>query len=345
MARPVRKLRILVLMHAEFVPPESLKGYSDTEIDRFKTEYDVVGALEELGHEVRPLGVKEELRPIRTAIEEWQPDIAFNLLEEFRGEAHFDQHVVAYLELMRVPYTGCNPRGLVISRDKALTKKIATYHRVRVPRFAVFRQGQRVRRSKRLAYPLIVKSLVEEASLGISKASVVRDDEALRQRVEFVHQQIRTEAIAEQFIPGRELYVGVLGNDRLRAFPPRELVVKRRLPDEELIATERVKHNVKYQKERGVEIVPPHELQEGIERQLERLSKRIYRALYLDGYARIDYRLSEGGELYLLEANPNPEIARFEEFASCAEDAGYSYEGLLQRILNLGLRRSASPLS
>jgi D-alanine-D-alanine ligase len=335
----VKKLRVLVLMHRDFVPPESLKGLSEAAVDRIKTEIDVTEALRLLGHEVRELGVHDELRPLRAALEELRPELVFNLLEEFQDQVVYDQHVVAYLELMRVPYTGTNPRGLTLARDKALSKLVAAHHRVRVPRFEVFREGRAVRRPARLRYPLIVKSLVAESSVGISKASLVRDDEGLAARVRFVHEWIHTDAIAEEFIPGRELYVGVIGNERLSVLPPRELLMQR-APGEELIATERVKHSLRYQEARGVEIAPA-DLAPELTARLARASKRVYSALHLDGYARLDWRLRPDGELYFLEANPNPEIARFEEFALAAEAAGLGYEALIQRILQLGLGRAA----
>jgi D-alanine-D-alanine ligase len=336
---PRRRLRVAVLMHEDLVPPEDTKKLSEVEFDRIKTECDVLDALDSLGHQTRAIGVRDELAPIRDVIEEWSPHICFNLLDEFQGEAIYDQHVVAYLELHRIPYTGNNPRGLVLARDKALSKKVAMYHRIRAPRFFVVRSGRRVRRPKRLEYPLIVKSLLEEASMGISKASVVRDDEALAARVDFVHEHIGTDAIVEQFIPGREVYVGVLGNDRLTALPPRELIVDNLEPGEDLIATESLKHNVRYQEKHGVRVAAARNLSDDVARALERSSKRIYRALSLEGYARIDYRLSEDGKPYFLEANPNPELARYEEFASAADKAGLPYKKLIQRIVNLGLGR------
>jgi D-alanine-D-alanine ligase len=335
----VKKLRVLVLMHRDFVPPASLKGLSEAEVDRIKSEIDVTEALRLLGHEVRELGVHDELLPLRAAIEEFQPEIVFNLLEEFQDQVVYDQHVVAYLELLRVPYTGTNPRGLTLARDKALSKLVAAHHRVRVPRFEVFRPGRAVRRPARLRFPLIVKSLVAESSVGISKASLVRDDAALAERVRFVHEWIHTDAIAEEFIPGRELYVGVVGNERLSVLPPRELLMER-APGEELIATERVKHSLRYQRERGVRLVPADLAPDTVAR-LARASRRVYQALHLDGYARLDWRLRADGELYFLEANPNPEVARFEEFALAAEAAGLGYEALIQRLLQLGLARAA----
>jgi D-alanine-D-alanine ligase len=337
----MKHLRVLVLVHEDYVPPGDVSRLSDAQQYDMKTELDVVDALHKLGHQVRVLGVREELRPIRQLIDEWQPDVAFNLLEEFQGEAVFDQNVVSYLEVLRVPYTGCSPRGLVLARDKALSKKLLVYHRIRCPQFVVARRGRKVRRPKSLGYPIIVKSLIEEASRGISRASVVRDDDELQSRVEFVHKRVATDAILEQFISGRELYVSVLGNARLTALPPRELVVKNPSSNGDLIATERLKHDIAYQEKLGADVVTPRKLPQGVADQLGHLSKRIYRILGLEGYGRIDYRLDETGQIYFLEANPNPEIARYEELATAAEAAGLDYESLIQRVLNLALRRSA----
>ena len=223
MAGVMKRLRVLLLVHPELVPPDSLKGHTEQEINEWKTEYDVASTLREAGHEVRPLGVENELKPIRDEIESWKPDVVFNLLEQFHGEAVYDQNVASYLELLRMPYTGCNPRGLVLARGKDLSKKLLIYHRIPLPAFAVFPLRRKIRRPPRLAFPLIVKSLNEDASWGISQASVVDSDEKLTERVSFIHESIGTAAIAEQYIEGRELYVGVLGNERLRVFPIWEL--------------------------------------------------------------------------------------------------------------------------
>ncbi len=326
-------------MHPTLVPPDSLKGRTPEEINSWKTEYDVVTNLRALGHEVRPLGVQEELHPIRAAADEWRPDLVFNLLEEFHGVSKFDQHVVAYLELLKLAYTGCNPRGLVLARSKAITKKIAAYHRVRAPAFFVVPHGAKVRRPKSLRFPLFVKSVNEEASLGISQASIVETEEKLSERVRFIHDSIGSDAIIEEYITGRELYVGVIGNDRLRVLPTWELDFGRLVESGEPIATARVKHSPEYQKKHGIDIRRAQEIDPAIERQLRRTTRRVYRMLELDGYARVDYRLTANGELYLLEANPNPEIAESEEFASAAAASGLKYRALLARILNLALTR------
>ena len=209
----MRRLRVLCLMHDYLVPPED-----DTKYDisvPWKTEFDVKNTLEVMGHEVRAVGVADDLGVVRNGIKEFAPHIVFNLMENFTEVGVFDQNIVSYLELLKVPYTGCNPRGLMLSRDKALSKQLLSYHRIPVPDFAVFRVGRPVQRPKRLTFPLIVKSLTQEASIGISQASVVETDEKLRERVTFIHQRHGSDAIAEQYVDGREFYVGIIGNNRL----------------------------------------------------------------------------------------------------------------------------------
>jgi D-alanine-D-alanine ligase len=335
----MKRLRVLVLVHPDLIPPESSKGYTEQEKNLWKTEYDVVTTLRAAGHEVRPLGVHDELKPIRDEIEAWKPDVVFTLLEQFHGEAIYDQNVVSYLELLRVSYTGCNPRGLMLARGKDLSKTLVQHHRVPVPDFAVFPMHRKVKRPARLALPLIVKSVNEDASYGISQASVVDSDDKLIERVKFIHERIGTAAIAEQYIEGREIYVGIVGNDRLVVLPVWELQFKNMPQGDWLIATEKVKHDTGYQERRGILHGPAKDLTPDLTARIQRLAKRIYRTLELDGYARIDFRLAADGTPYFLEANPNPEIAESEEFATAARHVGMGYPDLLQRIVALGMRR------
>jgi len=332
----MKPLRVLVLMHESLVPPDTLKGYSEREIDEFKTEYDVVGFLRKSGHEVRALGLGDNLTDLRTAIMEWKPDVAFNLLEEFQGIVSYDQHVVAFLELMRQPYTGCNPRGLMISRDKALSKQILAYHRIPTPRFAVLRRGQRYRVPSKLKFPLFVKSVSEDASLGISQASVVHDVDHLRDRIQFIHDQTRSDALVEEYIEGRELYVGVMGNERLKSYPVWELDFGT-LPELAGIATRKVKWDRAYQKKHGIRTAAAQSLPDGMEGYLDKLSKRIYRALSLSGYARIDFRMRPDGSVFVLEANANPNLSHAEDFAQSVKATGMDYGELLGRIMRLGM--------
>lgn len=336
----MRKKRVLVLLHADLVPPDDIAGKPDEEVIEYKTEYDVVTGLREQGHEVKPLGLYDDLAPLRNAVAEFKPHIVFNLLEEFHGEPMLDQNVVSYLELVRIPYTGCNPRGLMLARDKALSKKILHYHRIRVPRFAVVPAGRKLtRKPARLDYPLIVKSQVEEASIGIAEASIVYSDEKLAERVAFMHAQVGTNLILEQYVDGRELYVGVLGNARLQTLPVWELEIRNRRADAPMIATRKAKWNRKFQALRGVEIGPAKDLPPELERLIVKTTKRLYRLLQLSGYARVDFRLDPEGQIYFLEANPNPDIGYGEEFAEAAEAAGLDYGPLLDRIIAIGLQK------
>jgi D-alanine-D-alanine ligase len=338
----MKPLRVLLLTHPDLVPPASLKGLTEQDIHAFKTEYDVVSTLRGSGHEVTPLGVSDELRPIRDAVESFKPHVVFNLLEEFHGEAVYDHSVVSYLELLRVPYTGSNPRGLVLARGKDLSKKLVHYHRVPTPAFAVFPMGRKVKRPPRLRLPLIVKSLIEDASMGIAQASIVDSDDALAERVAFVHERIGTAAIAEQYIEGREIYVGVLGNDRRRVLPIWELNFGDLAQGTRLIATEKVKHDVEYQERHGFSIGAAKGLPRPVIARINNMVKRICRTLDLEGYARIDFRLAPDGTPYFIEANPNPEIAKIEEFAKSALHDGLKYADLLNRIMALGMARGRS---
>lgn len=338
-----KKLRVMMLLHPYMVPPDDLSEQDDPRMEKFRTEYDVKTALLKLGHEVHMVAVHDELAPIRKTIDDWKPHIAFNLLEAFGENAAHDYYVVSYLDMLRMPYTGSNPRGLLLSRDKALSKKLLSYHRIKVPKFRVFRWGRTIQKRQvlRLPYPMVIKSLLEQGSVGIAQASVVNDEEELVNRVVQVQEMTGGDAIAEQYIDGRELYVTVIGNERLQVFPIRELVFNK--PDETLhhIATYKVKWDEEYRDRWGIDYQFARTLPEGKAEYIPRLCKRIYRILGLSGYARMDLRLTPDGQVYVLEANANAAIANNEDVAYSAEKAGLNYEQLIQRLLNLGLRATA----
>ena len=307
-------------------------------------EYDVVRTLKVLGHEVGVIGVHDDLTPIRATMDDFKPTITFNLMEAFDDVVVFDQNVVSYLELLKVPYTGCNPRGLTLSRDKGLAKKLMAYHRIPVPDFLVVPLGNKVKLPKRLHFPLIVKSLTYESSTGISQASVVENEDQLNKRVQFIHDTIMTPAIVEEFIDGRELYVGVLGNDRLQTFPVWEMSFSKMPENNWKIATERVKWSVKYQKKHGIDTAVAT-LPDDVSARVQHLAKRVYRALDLSGYARIDLRMKADGELSVIEANPNPQLAHGEDFAESAQRAGVTYAKLIEKIIGLGLQWQPSRMA
>ena len=275
--------RVLALVHKGLEPPDEKIAKTTVEQAEWRMEYDVVRTLKAIGHEVCVIGVHDDLTPIRATMDEFKPTITFNLMEAFDDVVVFDQNVVSYLELLKVPYTGCNPRGLTLSRDKALAKKLMAYHRIQVPDFLVVPIGGKAKLPKRLQFPLIVKSLTYESSTGISQASVAINEEQLHKRVQFIHDTIMTPAIVEEFIDGRELYVGVIGNDRLQVFPVWEMSFAK-LPDNNWrIATERVKWSVKYQKKHGIDTAVAS-LADDAAAKVQHIAKRVYRALDLSGY-------------------------------------------------------------
>ena len=334
---PAKKLRAIMLADDTLLPEGELKDFSEKQRELRKTEFDVRDAMLELGHDVFLIGVSDDLSTIRGAIDAHKPDIAFNLVEEFAGVGHFDQHVVSYLELRKQPYTGCNPRGLTLARDKALTKKILAYHGLKVPEFATFPMRRSARRPETLAFPLFVKSLTEEGSAGISTASIVHDDAKLKERVEFIHRTTSSDALAEEFIEGREIYVGVMGNDRVTVLPPWEFSMTKKQDGAPLIATDRAKWDPKYQRQVGLK-TGPAKLTRKMHSKLSDLSKTIYRLLGMSGYARLDYRVTEEGDAYLLEANPNPQIAKDEDFALSAKHVGIEYPALIEQLIQFGIK-------
>ena len=222
----MKKLRVAALVREGLVPPDSAEGYDAKDPPEWKMEFDIISTLRELGHDVRPIALYDDLTPVRNCILKWNPHIAFMMLEEFHGVAQYDHAIVSYLELMKQHYTGCNARGLILSQDKALSKKILKYHRIPTPNFVVCRRKHKIRTPQKMSYPILVKSATEDASFGISQNSIVTNDDAFVDRVRFVHDNIGSDALAEEFIEGRELYVGVIGNSRLEAFPVWEMLFK-----------------------------------------------------------------------------------------------------------------------
>jgi D-alanine-D-alanine ligase len=318
----LRPQRVLALVHKGLEPPDEQVDDETAQAAEWRMEYDVVRTLKVLGHEVRVIGVHDDLTPIRSTMEDFKPTITFNLMEAFDDVVVFDQNVVSYLELLKVPYTGCNPRGLTLSRDKGLAKKLMAY----------------------LHFPLIVKSLTYESSTGISQASVVENEEQLNKRVQFIHDTIMTPAIVEEFIDGRELYCGVMGNDRLQTFPVWEMSFSKMPENNWKIATERVKWSVKYQKKHGIDTALAG-LSEVESAKVQHLAKRVYRALDLSGYARVDFRMKPDGQLSVIEANPNPQLAQGEDFSESARRANVPYAKLIEKIIALGLQWQPSRMA
>jgi len=303
----------------------------------WKTEANVLEALQQLGWVAEHLAIFDDTDLIRQKFQSFQPELIFNLADQFKNNRAFDQNIVSFLELHDVPFTGCGSTGLTLCKHKGISKKILGYHRIRVPDFTVIPRGKRVIRPKRLSFPILVKPLKEEASLGIAQASFVESDDQFKERVAFIHEKYDHDVIAEEYIEGRELYVSVLGNHRLQVFPLRELVFKEVPPDEPKIATYKAKWDEEYRKRWGIQNEFARELDPALVRQIEQACKKIYRLLAIDGYGRLDLRLTKENEIVFIEANPNPVLARDEDFAQSALGADLAYPQLIERIAQLGV--------
>lgn len=331
-----RKLKVTVLAD-KWTIPSSDPDFTQRPKEP-STEYHVIRTLRELGHNISILGVEDDITIVITTLNGEKPDIVFNLTEQLGGDRCMDMNIAAALEMLGIPFTGSGATGLMLSRDKRLCKQLLTSHRIRVPDFTSIVQNQKVRIPKSLHYPLVVKPAFEDSSEGISNASLVANESALLERVKFVHEGWDQPVIVEEYIEGRELYVSIIGNNRLTVLPIRECFFNFDGSEGPHLATYRVKWNKKYREKWNIkfgfaELDPP------IIKDIGRICKRIYRLLRIRDYGRIDLRLTPENKLVVLETNPNPDIAYGEEVADAAEKAGISYEELIERILRLALRR------
>lgn len=338
MARKLKRgLRVLALFDLGEPIAYEQDISEDLKLSSWKTEADVLAALRELGCTVDTLVIHDDLGFLRRKLEQFPADVIFNLVEEFRNNRSFDQNIASYLELAGIPFTGCGPTGLTLCRHKGISKKILGYHRIRVPQFAVLPKGGRVTRPRDLPFPILVKPLKEEASTGIAQASFVENDADFTERVTYVHEKLQQDVIAEEYIAGREFYVGVLGNHRLQILPVRELHFREVPPDEPRIATYKAKWDDAYRERWGIDTDFAVNLEPALQRDLERTCRRIYHLLAIDGYARIDLRVTDKNEIVFIEANPNPFLAKGEDFALAAEKGGLDYNALIAQLVRLGL--------
>ncbi len=333
-----KKLKVLVLFDGTSPTTVDQDFSKEMKTKDWKTEANVMAALGALGHTAEHLAIFDDVDLLRQKLETFAPDVLFNLVEQFKNNPGFDQNIVSFFEMQGLPFTGCGSTGLILCKHKGISKKILHYHRIHVPNFMVVPRSQRIARPRQLKFPILVKPVKEEASYGISQASFVETDEQFRERVAFIHEKHESDVIAEEYIDGRELYVSLMGNARLTVFPIRELVFREVPPNEPKIATYSAKWDEDYRKRWGLENQFPEGLDPALVAQIEQTCKRIYRLLTIDGYARIDLRLTAANEIYFIEANPNPHLAEDEDFALSAGKAGLSYPQLINRIMRQGLK-------
>ncbi len=335
-----KKLKVLMLFYSPYQKP---RGYEYKEEfadpDNMYTEKDVQQALVSLGHEVALLGIYNDITPLFEEIQANKPDIIFNMMEVFNDQTQMEKNMAALLEILGIPFTGASSGNIYLCNNKALSKKIFTFHRIKVSKFHTYYRGKRVGLAAKMKLPAVIKPLCEEASRGISQASIVDNPESFTERIKFIHTNMQMDAIAEEYIEGRELYVGVMGYKQITVLPPREMSFGDLPEGEPRIATYKAKWDDAYREKWGIKSASAAKLPEAWQKNIDDVCRRAYRALDLDSYVRFDIRVTPEGEVYIIEPNANPCIAKIDEMAQAALKADISYEDLIQKILDLGLLR------
>jgi D-alanine-D-alanine ligase len=307
-----------------------------------KTEADLFEVLVRLGHEPHAIGVYDDVGPLFERVRALQPDVVLNTCESFLSDRAHEPNIPALLELLRVRYTGAGPDALILCKDKALAKKLLTFHSVKVADFLVSPRERPLRALHKLAFPVFVKPVNEESSDGISKASLAKTEAEAVERARFVHEQFACDALIEEYVDGRELTIGVLGNARLTVLPPQELFFGDAQAGEDPSAprflTAKAKWDDKYRAKWGIRNGPAAELPQGIEDQLAKIARRVYRILHIRGLGRIDVRLTAKGEIVVMEANPNPSLGKGDDFAMAAARCGIEYDELVKQVLANAVR-------
>jgi D-alanine-D-alanine ligase len=332
------KLKVTVVFDTQRPPPQDQDYAKEIEAGASEPQFDVFRALRECGHEPRLVGIRDDLPALIEQLRSNPPELVFNLCESFRGLSQLDVSVAGVLEMLGLHYTGAAMQGLVVARDKALSKKVLAWHGIRVPEFALYRIGEPFLRPSVLRFPLIVKPLLEDASLGVAEASICNDDKALEERITYVHTRLRRDAIVEELIHGRELYVGVLGNAQPMVLPVVEMVFGED-NGKPRIATFKAKWDEKYRTRKGIHNQIVTDLEPKVLERVGAAALTAYRNLELRDYGRVDLRLTHDNEVYVLEANPNPFLARGEDLAMAAEASGLTYPALIRRIVDLAMER------
>jgi D-alanine-D-alanine ligase len=299
-------------------------------------------SLARLGHEPSRIVVDDKVQPVVTALAQAPPDLVFNLCESFGGRSALESNVAALLNLLDLRYTGSSPAGLIVAGDKTLTKKVLSFHGVLTPKFATVFRGT-VDWAGDIEFPLIVKPPQEDASLGITGKSVVRDVKELLETMSSLQTEYKSAVLAEQFIEGREFYVGVLGNSSPEALPVIELDFSGFPADKPRIASWAAKWGDDGDETgaefAGTKSVFPTDVSEELIEAMQRVAVDSFNALRLRDYARIDLRVTDAGEIYVIEANPNCYLEAGSEFARAAAQSGLQYDQLIEKIIELSTAR------
>ena len=306
----------------------------------------VLGQLEEAlrarGDVAVRLAVDAEVEPVVAALRREQPDLVFNLAESFAGKSALESNVAALLNLMGLRYTGSSPSGLIIAGDKTLTKKVLSFHGIKTPQFATVYRGS-VDWAGNLHFPVIIKPPQEDASLGITSKSVVRDVKGLLETIERMQKEFDQPALVEEFVDGREFYVGVIGNANAQALPVIELDFSGFPADRPKIASWEAKWGEdgegSGEEFAGTKSIFPENVAPELVEKMQRAAIDSFDALRLRDYARIDLRVTDAGDVYVIEVNPNCYLERESEFSRAAAKGGMEYPALIARIIELATAR------
>ena len=316
--------------------------YLDSE-DESSKEYDqvvpqVARTLRRLGHRVSILGVHGDVKRLIAGLSRRRPDLVFNLMEMFGDNVFGDIPVTGLLDLLGLRYTGSGPGELYLSQDKGLTKKLLAFEDILYPRFAVFARDTAFETGGNLRMPLFVKPLRSDASLGIGGKSLVHDAVALMERVSAIRKELNDNALAEEYIEGREFYVGVLGNAQPKALPPIEIDFTGFPEGVPKVMDSTAKWDEKSKEYKGTRSVLA-QLPDELRARLQKVAVDAYRALRVRDYGRVDLRLTDTGDIYVLEVNASCYLERSSEFAMSAGAAGIDYPRLIEQIVNFALER------
>jgi D-alanine-D-alanine ligase len=306
----------------------------------------VLGQIEEAlragGHEPRRIMVDNEVEPVVSALTKDRPELVMNLAESFAGKSALESNIAALLNLLDLRYTGSSPAGLLVAGDKTLSKKVLRFHGIKTPEFATVYRGM-VDWAGDVQFPLIVKPPQEDASLGITQKSIVHDVRELLEKIAEIQGEYQSPALAEQFVDGREYYVGVLGNQNAKALPVIELDFSKFPADRPRIASWEAKWgdegDAKGAEYEGTESVFPEDLPDELRDRMQKVAVEAFHALRLRDYARIDMRVTDAGEIYIIEVNPNCYLEAKSEFARSAERDGMPYNALIGQIVDLAAAR------
>ncbi|MCC7441062.1 MAG: ATP-grasp domain-containing protein [Bdellovibrionales bacterium] len=337
-----KALKILIVIDLGFDPPADHDYSSYLDHPDWRCERDVFRALKKLGHEPRCFGLYRNLDSLVRELVENRPDLVFNLCESYSFDREQEPNVAAVFEMLAIPYTGCGSSALRLCKDKAMTKELLCFRRVGVPAFVVWPRAGSKPELEHFPFPAIVKPLGLEASEGITSSSLVRNASACARQVRRLQKQFKTDVIIEEYIHGREITVGMIGDvapgsDALEIFEPREVFFEHVPEGEPRIASFRAKWDERYRKRWGIDSGRAAPLPAETLERIQEACRAVHQAFRLKGYARVDFRVRDDGQVFFLEANPNPSIARKEDFAAGAAKSGYAYPDLLERVLKVAL--------